>query len=518
MCIRDSYWLGRDALNDYLAASANTIPSQANANLTQAEQYFTHAIDAYKLVAAPSDGVTATGYHWLYYFYLGLTQYRQGRLERAGQSFDAAERSYQEYSFNPFPKELLAYMKARIRLEGVAYSRRDEVDGVCQEAVGGPLAANETAVLQSLRYLNDQDGETQGPLNLGIMSLFHQALYQYSPTSLPSQPRLPSEAITAAERSLVKANNFQTGYLAEDVVLLEALLDNLYTFNDPSTALLDDKGLKAFRQQAGAVAYVLPFWPRLQPDSACGGEAIIDLSAGRPLAFLWRLRNSDDEPVFFSHHDQPQSEDVTDPAKLGSATCEFAYCLRIGTDEHWPLVDRGYGLFEAAQTVPFSASVTAIGLGGDDHIILSGNQNIALVHVLEGKPTVRPVGKLEFQATGSLELVEDETRFITGNLLRVTATISSDDIHIQRVTLDDTYSIQADVLYKIDAATNTFDQVEPFASQVFLNSLGQTIFVWDFALDSDELDIDEYRIRVFIEDTAGRKGPFIRYEVAPPTS
>ena len=121
-------------------------------------------------------------------------------------------------------------------------------------------------------------------------------------------------------------------------------------------------------------------------------------------------------------------------------------------------------------------------------------------------------------ATGSLELVEDDTRFITGNLLRVTATISSDDIHIQRVTLDDTYSIQADVLYKIDAATNTFDQVEPFASQVFLNSLGQTIFVWDFALDSDELDIDEYRIRVFIEDTAGRKGPFIRYEVAPPTS
>ena len=428
-CIAHAYyWLGRGALERHFNAlkevdSESPDPAKL---LEAAHDYFTLAIQTYKTAEGMSPNGEAKGYGWIYYFYRGLTSYRQGNLVQADADLALAEANSDlaindhsakakassdsaindhsakvkanAYSaINDYSAEMISYMRTRIGVEQAQYHHAASLDAkesICENAVGEATAQVDPSDLQLLTGVRSRSRQD---LSIGTMARFNLALYWAAQEPKDTQNQcagVNSESATvgarctaileAAHALQMVAGDTDNNSVRPDSSPIDVFLATLYKLDGQHNAadsMLRNGTLDNFRSGAGVPAYVIPLSPRLEPDMACG-QATDDYRTdvhrldGDPLVFRWLLRNSYDELLF----DYQPSTSKDNP---GSPDCESTFCVAlddgVGLPRYWRLNDLGFGLFETGPITPIDVVLTARPeLNGG--IRMDGEQRVSLVY------------------------------------------------------------------------------------------------------------------------------------------
>lgn len=326
-CVAQAYYgLGRGEMEHHLQLLQEN-PERAPQALQDAVEYFDLALDTY---AATTSSQPGDGFQWSYYFYRGLARYRLGHFERARQDLKIAEDSHEDTPINNNSLEAISYLRARIELEEILYSSLSAA--VCSEPrpTGG---RDERDPLSRLQQLQESDSMGLAPLNIGTMSLlseahYWQALALCDPKAEADHSRRAIEKAQAA-RLKIDGGTKNKGIIFEPSAV-DVFLDHLYTSNDRNGNSASSVGhhLDQYNKVAGVPAYVIP------------------LTVDSPWPLRWLVRNHFDEPLFdFS----PLLAALGKPAV--DSGCAGMFCAELGDGNgktiEWPLIDQGYGLFEA---------------------------------------------------------------------------------------------------------------------------------------------------------------------------
>ena len=357
------YWLGRDALNHHLQISkSNNSASSANL-LVEAREHFDQAIEIIADSLNNFEDDLEKGPHWAYYFFRGLTSYRQGNLNLAISDIEKAEVNHSNHPIDEWSVEMVSYFRARLLLESSAYPLL--LQGACKE-LSAYERGQQPDVLVPLRLLQKEDEPGLAPFNIGAAALFNEAIFWQAieqcgefdsgpPDQLLCHDENESDcsqlALKVTEQARLKIDGDRRGAVRQfDSSAIDIFLAQLHLLNDPqSTPSVSEKALEEFAQGSGAPAYVIPVSPTLDPYGGRAAENVglddfIDLTQTQ-LEFQWLLRNAYDEPLF----DYSPLEQALTNERSSHYECELAFCASLadgqGQSTDWPLHDLGYGVF-----------------------------------------------------------------------------------------------------------------------------------------------------------------------------
>lgn len=544
-CIAQAYyWLGRGALEQHVNAlklkqGGSDAPDPAKL-LEAAHDYFTLAIQTYKTAEAVSQSGEADGYHWIYYFYRGLTSYRQGNLVQADADMAMAEDNYAESPIDEFTNEVVSYTRARIGVEQAQYQQMTPLDAevvACGNVVG---KVNQPVDLSGLQDGAQARSRSRQNLSIGTMAHFNLALYwaaqepettktevnQCVATNAGSATENPRcQAISHAAQALrLVAGDTDNHTVDLDTSPVDVFLATLYRLDGQDNAadsMSRNDTLDNLRSDAGVPAYVIPLSPRLEPDMACG-RATDDYRTdvhrldGDPLVFRWLLRNSYDELLF-------DYQPSTSKDNRGSPECESTFCVAlddgVAPPRYWRLNDLGFGLFETGPITPIDVVLTARPeLHGG--IRMDGEQRVSLVYK-DKDEELREIYVGSLPITSAAHLSADVEANWVGKdeegeecswcyEIDVTAWLTGDGVdNISRLSVNGTDG-RPDLIFKaalyeeVGVAEGQWRPVTDVLDFQLAASDNAGHFIGH--LSSVELDPDKpHAIRVFVEDRYGNR-------------